>query len=785
MINIADVIRSNGSKWITQRMSFVFRVSHVPAYALLSFVLPACSEKDSSDDEFSEAPAPQIEQKARSSTGDPRMDALLWDYALQAKTDLPILGDRDSRKFRQLRSQLDPDPPTLDGELSLLQMTMNLSKSELRQGNFDEAIHLAESSYQRIARQKETWPVPDRIVAMLAYDLGVAHMRRAESHNCCARNAPENCILPIRGGGIHQFQDDSTKAIRYFTEVLRQAPADSSYHLKSKWLLNVMYMAVGKYPDKVPNPWLIPPQEFESDIIIPKFSNIASRLGVDSLDLLGGVIIDDFDGDYHLDIVVSTWDPNESMKFYKNMGDGSFSDQTETANLAGAVGGFNIQQADYDNDGDLDILVLRGAWLGEDGKIPNSLLQNDGTGKFKDVTFDAGLAANHYPTQTASWADYDNDGHLDLYIGNEHRPGGVPAPSQLFHNNTDGTFTDVADKAGVRNMRFAKSVVWGDYDADGFVDIYVSNYDDSNRLYRNRGDGTFIDMAFEVGVDRPDASFASWFWDFDNDGVLDIFVAGDDYYQGNLAAYVKSKLGMPGHYVLPRLYRGNGQGGFSEVGQEQGLNEMSLPMGANFGDLNNDGFLDFYLGTGYPDYEALMPSMMYLNRGGNGFSDVTFAGGFGHLQKGHGVAFADIDNDGDQDVYEQMGGFFRGDKAFNTLFENPGFGNRWISVKLVGTKSNRSAIGARIHVEVLEDGKTRSIFRHVNSGGSFGANPLRQTIGLGKAGKIQKLSVQWPATALSQTVRDLEMDQFIEITEGADGYRKLAIDKVELKPTDK
>lgn len=784
MINIPDVIRLHVSAWINQQTGFVIRVSHLPTYVLLIFVLPACSEKDSRDDESSKAPPPPIEQKARSSTGDPHMDALLWDYALQAKTDLPILGDRDSRIFRQRRSQLDPDPPTLDGELSLLQVTMNLSKSELRQGNFDESIRLAELSYHRIVRQKATKPVPDRVVAMLAYDLGVAHMRRAESRNCCARNAPENCILPIRGGGIHQFQDDSTKAIRYFAEVLDKTPADSSYHLKSKWLLNVMHMAVGKYPDEVPKPWLIPPHEFESNVTIPKFSNVASRLGVDSFDLLGGVIIDDFDGDHYLDIVVSTWDPNESMKFYKNMGDGSFADQTETANLAGAVGGFNILQADYDNDGDLDILVLRGAWLGEDGKVPNSLLQNDGAGKFKDVTFNAGLAANHYPTQTASWADYDNDGHLDLYIGNEHRPGGEPAPSQLFHNNADGTFTDLADKAGVRNMRFAKSVVWGDYDADGLADIYVSNYDDSNRLYRNRGDGTFIDMAFELEVDRPDASFASWFWDFDNDGVLDIFVAGDDYYQGNLAAYVKSKLGMPGHYVLPRLYRGDGRGGFFEVGQEQGLNEMSLPMGANFGDLNNDGFLDFYLGTGYPDYEALMPSVMYLNRGGNGFSDVTFTGGFGHLQKGHGVAFADIDNDGDQEVYEQMGGFYRGDKAFNTLFENPGFGNRWISVKLVGIKSNRSAIGARIHVEVLEDGKTRSIFRHVNSGGSFGANPLRQTIGLGKAVKIQKLSVQWPATGLSQSIRDLEMDQFIEITEGTGGYRKLAIDKVELKLSD-
>ena len=282
-------------------------------------------------------------------------------------------------------------------------------------------------------------------------------------------------------------------------------------------------------------------------------------------------------------------------------------------------------------------------------------------------------------------------------------------------------------------------------------------------------------------VAGPDASFPAWFWDFDNDGNLDLFVSGSDFSNGGLASYVGSKLDLPGNHVLPRLYRGDGKGGFSNVAKAQNLDEVSLPMGANFGDLDNDGFLDFYLGTGYPDYDALMPSVMYRNLGGHGFSDITFAGGFGHLQKGHGVAFADLDNDGDQDVYEQMGGFFRGDKAFNSLFENPGFGNHWITVKLVGTKSNRSAIGARIHIQIVEDGQLRSIYRHVNSGGSFGANPLRQSIGLGKASKIEQLVIDWPTTGKRQTFRDLALDQFVEITEGLEAYRQLPLKKLDLK----
>jgi len=162
----------------------------------------------------------------------------------------------------------------------------------------------------------------------------------------------------------------------------------------------------------------------------------------------------------------------------------------------------------------------------------------------------------------------------------------------------------------------------------------------------------------------------------------------------------------------------------------------------------------------------LMPNVMFHNRQGQLFEDVTFSSGFGHLQKGHGIAFADIDLDGDQEVIAQMGGFYESDKYSDVVFENPGFGNHWLKVALVGIQSNRSAIGARIQIVIEEDGQERSIYRHVNSGGSFGANPLRQSIGLGKAAKIVRLEVYWPTTGITQTFASVPLDQTIQITEG-------------------
>ena len=495
------------------------------------------------------------------------------------------------------------------------------------------------------------------------------------------------------------------------------------------------------------------------------------------MSLAGGSIVDDFDNDGLLDIMTSTWDPCGSMAYYRNDGNGSFSDHTSRAGLSGQLGGLNMVQADYNNDGWMDALVMRGGWMRENGRIRMSLLRNNADGTFSDVTVEAGLSRPSYPSQSAAWADYDNDGDLDLFACNESEPVrgydlvtfDVKFPSQLFRNNGDGTFTDVAKQAGVTNLRYCKGSAWGDFDGDGDPDLYVSNYASENSLYRNDGQGVFTDVAVDLGVTEPRRSFATWFWDYDNDGLLDLFVAGYGPEIGEVAA---DYLGLPNQGPRPRLYKNAGDAGFVDVTRAAGLYRVHMPMGANFGDLDNDGYPDFYLGTGYPTFDAVGPNVMYRNDGGESFSDVTFSGGFGHLQKGHGVAFGDLDRDGDQDIFVQMGGFYPGDGFPNALFENPGHGGRWLSVRLEGAESNSAGIGARIRVDVEEDGRMRTVYAHVGSGGSFGASSIEQEIGLGRANRIVSLEVYWPTSGLRQSFERVPLDSHVLVREGDDRLRR-------------
>jgi hypothetical protein len=214
-----------------------------------------------------------------------------------------------------------------------------------------------------------------------------------------------------------------------------------------------------------------------------------------------------------------------------------------------------------------------------------------------------------------------------------------------------------------------------------------------------------------------------------------------------------------------------------------GLYKVIPTMGLNFGDLDNDGWLDFYLGTGSPDFGALIPNRMFRNAGGRLFQDVTAAGNFGHLQKGHAIAFGDVDNDGDQDVFAQMGGAYPGDQAFSALFQNPGGANHWVTLQLEGVRSNRSAIGARITVVLETKAGRRVLHRTVGSGGSFGASPLRREIGLGEAQRIESVEVFWPATGLTQTVRRLKLDHRYRIREGSEAAEPISPTDAKSAPT--
>ena len=363
------------------------------------------------------------------------------------------------------------------------------------------------------------------------------------------------------------------------------------------------------------------------------------------------------------------------------------------------------------------------------------------------------------------------DGDIDIFIGNESKP------DQLFRND-DGFFTDVAATSGVQHSGFAKGACWGDIDNDGDPDLFVSIMKGENRLYENKGNGNFERISATLTT-SPKASFSCWFFDYDNDGNLDLFVAAYDEGIDRVAAdYFGKAMKGSDH---DHLFKGDGKGGFEDVSKRVGLGRISQTMGSNFGDLNNDGLLDFYLATGSPAIEALQPNLMYLNQGDR-FVDVSISGGFSHLQKGHAISFVDLDHDGDQDVFAELGGAYRGDAFQNALFQNPGFQAGWVKLVLAGTSASRTAIGARVEVVVQPaPGETRSVHRVVENGSSFGSNPLRLHVGLGDAKKIKEVRVRWPGNVDAEVFSGLKPGAAYRLVQATGTAAPIELPQIEWK----
>jgi hypothetical protein len=593
----------------------------------------------------------------------------------------------------------------------------------------------------------------------LIYFQGVSAMRLGENENCVLCRAESSCIVPIDPRAVHAKRDGSRTAIAFFTEYLQKFPDD----LGVKWLLNVAHMTLGEYPDRVDSRYLLDLDGFfRSGPDIGKFRDVGHLLGINRLNQAGGGIMDDFDGDGLLDIVVTTMDPAGAMAIYHNNGDGTFQDRSEGAGVTDQLGGLICYQTDYNNDGRLDVYIPRGAWLPH--ALRPSLLRNDGGGRFTDVTREAGLI-DPLNSNAAAWADYDNDGWLDLFVTCEKQA------NRLYRNRRDGTFLEVAARAGVdgKDQTFYKGCTWIDYDNDRYPDLFVDCMSGLARLYHNQHDGSFADVTGEMGIDGPRGGFACWTWDYDNDGWLDIFATS---YDRTLSDVVRGLVGKKHAKASSRLFRNNGGKGFENRIEQAGLDMVFEAMGCNFGDFDNDGWLDFYLGTGDPDLGTIIPNRMFKNIAGGRFAEITGTSGTGHLQKGHGVACGDWDNDGDIDIFIEMGGAISGDKYHNIMFQNPGQGNNWLTVKLIGKKTNRAAIGARIKIVTTSE-PPLTLHRQVSSGSSFGANPLRQTIGVGKAERIALLQVDWPTSGTTQVFRDVRANQSIEVTELEKEFRTI------------
>lgn len=502
-----------------------------------------------------------------------------------------------------------------------------------------------------------------------------------------------------------------------------------------------------------------------------------------------GVAFFDYDNDGWLDIFFvngsrfETTFPRGSEpinRLYRNNRDGTFTDVTRKAGLARSGWGQGVCIGDYDNDGHDDLFLT---YWGD-----NVLYRNNGDGTFSDVTAKAGVSAGGGKRKRwntgCAFLDYDRDGFLDLFISNyvDFELSTVPVSENglclykglkvacgpagleggrniLFHNNGDGTFTDVSEKAGIWNTpgKYGLGVLISDFDNDGWPDIYVANDTAPSCLYRNNRDGTFRDIGAEAGVafgadGKSQAGMGVSAADYDGDGLLDILktnFAGD----------------------TSNLYHNLGDNFFEETTNQAGLgrNTRFLGWGAGFVDIDNDGLPDILLCNGhvYPEVQELaveagyrQRKVLYRNLGKGKFADVSQGGGPGITKPvpARGCAFGDFDNDGDIDVVvnciNDVPQLLRCDASHD---------NHWLKVKLVGVKSNRSAIGARIYC-TPEGGKR--LMEEIRSGGSYlSQNDLRAHFGLGKSGKAD-LEIHWP-NGLKERVFGVAGNQILRLVEGA------------------
>ena len=445
-----------------------------------------------------------------------------------------------------------------------------------------------------------------------------------------------------------------------------------------------------------------------------RFYDVAADVGLAATGLAGGSVVEDFDGDGYLDVMASSWGVKDTLRVFGNQRDGTFVERTAEAGLEGLTGGLNLIHADYDNDGDMQTCSCCAApgrrRYGQPSEFASAQRRRR---HFEDVTERSGVLSFH-PTQTATWGDYDNDGWLDLFVGNEIEgpASSIRASSTtatVTDENGDGTFTDVAAEAGVDHGGLRQGRHVGRLRQRRTARPLPVPLRGPNVLFHNDGpttNGTTFtalrDVGEAAGVSRSPARTAS------SDLVLRLRQRrlARPLRGGLRSPELRRRAGLPvgrglprsaGRRALPRLYRNRGDGTFEDVTAATRPRLDARSWAANFGDLDNDGFLDLYFGTGEPDYRSLVPNRMFRNDGGRTLPGRDRLGGFGHLQKGHGISFGDVDNDGDQDVFAVMGGAFSGDVFQNALFANPGHGNAWVTLRLEALRE-----GAEASVEELE-----------------------------------------------------------------------------------
>ena len=552
---------------------------------------------------------------------------------------------------------------------------------------------------------------------------------------------------------------------------LRQAVDLEPELLEPRWNLMVAAARAGDDPDALPERYRldIPDRDAASPF---RFEEVSAAIGIERWSRARGSGWADFDGDGDLDLVaLGIRDPHA---LYRNRlhedGEAVFASAALDAGLFDPRGGWSALLFDYDRDGDPDLYVTRDGWDGDDR---NSLYRND-DGRFVDVAAAAGVAS---PADgfTAAVADVNRDGLLDIYVANGVATRGG-APNELFLGAPEGRFVERAELMGVADHGRSVGSAFGDYDKDGWPDLLVVNFFDRPVLYRNREGAGFEDVSAEAGIAAPHEGFVGFFFDYDRDGWLDIFIVG---FTSDMETALKSR--MAGRAVAEgsrlALYQNDRDGTFTDVTEAAGLSWNLGAMAATFGDYDNDGWLDIFIGVGAPPMERFEANRLFRNQGDGTFADVSASAGVDDLGKGHGATFADPDHDGDLDLFVPIGGAFPGDRQRSRFYRNPAsqapYPNGWLHILLRASSLHPDAVGAQVRLRVTDAPDAPVQLREVAIGGGFGVTPSPiLEFGLGQHQAVAEITIRWPGGG-HRVLRNVPANRRILVVENEPGYQGL------------
>ena len=568
-------------------------------------------------------------------------------------------------------------------------------------------------------------------------------------------------VVPYTIASIYLRMERHDEGIPFALQACRDVPGDIKY----RWMLRALTLHAGRPEATIPEQFRLKvPQGARSGF---RLQDVTQSSGAGRLALGRGASWGDFDNDGREDILVGA--ERAPFCLFRNLGDGSFTDVAAQMGLRDPVGlgCYASQFIDYDNDGFQDVFFTSNGW-GGGGRL--FLFHNESGSQFRDVTESAGLGG---PLNAfgASWADFDNDGHVDLAVAT-----GIIDPEggdrlRLYHNEGNGVFREVGQQAGLIQKARWISVAWGDYDGDGRQDLLATSFDKGPFLFRNLGEGRFEDVSVKTGIRTNTQAYTPEFFDYDNDGNLDLFVS--TYPGGDVEVKDMINAKLSGASVPPSqeqlLFHNNGDGTFTRVSRDAGIAGWYGGMSSQVGDFDNDGFDEIVIGTGNPALDWCEPKPLFHNDGHGKFVDVAHSAGLVHFGMLHGAALADYDNSGNLSLFGSFGGFYWGSRETSKLYRNLGSGNSSLEIRLIGTRSNRDAIGTKVSAFAGEN----KVHKWVNGGNGFGcANSKIVHLGLGREKRVDRLDVLWPS-GLRQSFKNVLVGQRIEVTEGKDGFRTL------------